>query len=99
MAVRVPSHHGPLSHELRSSSIRSSSCPVQVSAGHRTPLSSFPLSFFENPSAESPTDAGLSALVKVGGMKCEVKVAQSCLTLCNPMDHTVRGILQARILE
>ena len=44
-------------------------------------------------------DAGLSALVKVGGMKCEVKVAQSCLTLCNPMDHTVRGILQARILE
>ena len=25
----------------------------------------------------------------------EVKVAQSCLTLCNPMDHTVHGILQA----
>ena len=29
----------------------------------------------------------------------EVKVAQSCLTLCDPMDYTVRGILQARILE
>ena len=29
----------------------------------------------------------------------EVKVAQSCLTLCNPMDYTVHGILQARILE
>ena len=29
----------------------------------------------------------------------EVKVAQSCPTLCNPMDHTVHGILQARILE
>ena len=29
----------------------------------------------------------------------EVKVAQSCPTLCNPMDYTVRGILQARILE
>ena len=28
-----------------------------------------------------------------------VKVAQSCLTLCNPMDYTVHGILQARILE
>ena len=28
-----------------------------------------------------------------------VKVAQSCPTLCNPMDYTVRGILQARILE
>ena len=29
----------------------------------------------------------------------KVKVAQSCLTLCNPMNHTVHGILQARILE
>ena len=29
----------------------------------------------------------------------EVKVAQSCLTLCNPMDYTVCGILQARTLE
>ena len=27
------------------------------------------------------------------------KVAQSCLTLCNPMDYRVHGILQARILE
>ena len=29
----------------------------------------------------------------------KVKVAQSCLTLCNPMDYSVHGILQARILE
>ena len=29
----------------------------------------------------------------------KVKVAQSCLTLCNPMDYIVHGILQARILE
>ena len=28
-----------------------------------------------------------------------VKVTQLCLTLCNPMDYTVHGILQARILE
>ena len=49
--------------------------------------------FFENPSVESPMDAGLSALVKVGGVKYEVKVAQLCLTLCNPMDYTVCGIL------
>ena len=28
-----------------------------------------------------------------------MKVAQSCLTLCNPVDCTVHGILQARILE
>ena len=31
--------------------------------------------------------------------KVKVKVAQSCLTLCHPMDYTVREILQARILE
>ena len=31
--------------------------------------------------------------------KNEVKVTQSCPTLCNPMDHTVHGIFQARILE
>ena len=29
----------------------------------------------------------------------EVKVAQPCLTLCDPMDPFVHGILQARILE
>ena len=28
-----------------------------------------------------------------------VKVAQSCLTLCDPKNYTVLGILQARILE
>ena len=29
----------------------------------------------------------------------QVKVAQLCLTLCDPKDYTVHGILQARILE
>ena len=29
----------------------------------------------------------------------KVQVTQLCLTLCNPMDYTVREILQARILE
>ena len=29
----------------------------------------------------------------------EMKVAQSCPTLCNPMNYTVHGILQARIVE
>ena len=29
----------------------------------------------------------------------KVKVAQSCLTLCDPMDCIVHGLLQARILE
>ena len=31
--------------------------------------------------------------------KCESKSAQLCLTVCDPMDHIVHGILQARILE
>ena len=31
--------------------------------------------------------------------KVKVKVAQSCPTLCEPMDYTVHGILQARIVE
>ena len=29
----------------------------------------------------------------------KVKVAQLCLTLCDPMDYTAHRILQARILE
>ena len=29
----------------------------------------------------------------------KAKVAQSCLTLCNPMEYSVHRILQARILE
>ena len=29
----------------------------------------------------------------------KVKVTQSCPTLCDPMNYTVRGIFQARILE
>ena len=31
--------------------------------------------------------------------KVKVKVTQSCLTLCNPMNYTVHEILQAKILE
>ena len=30
--------------------------------------------------------------------KVKAKVAQSCPTLCDPIDYTVYGILQARIL-
>ena len=31
--------------------------------------------------------------------QCLVKFAQSCLTICDLMDYTVHGILQAIILE
>ena len=33
------------------------------------------------------------------GFPVKVKVTQSCLTLCDPMDYAVCGILQARLLE
>ena len=36
---------------------------------------------------------------KTWARMCACKVAQSCLTLCSPMDYTVHGILQAGILE
>ena len=29
----------------------------------------------------------------------KMKVAQLCLTLCDPMDYTVHGILQVRVLD
>ena len=32
-------------------------------------------------------------------VKLKVKVAQSCPTLCDPMDYRVHGVLLARILE
>ena len=48
-------------------------------------------------------------MTKVQGISCrtmqmyltllKVKVTQLCPTLCDPMDNTVHGILQARILE
>ena len=32
-------------------------------------------------------------------LRMKVKVARSCRALCDPMDYTIHGILQARILE
>ena len=32
-------------------------------------------------------------------IQVKVKVTQSCPILCDPMDYTVHGILQARIME
>ena len=31
--------------------------------------------------------------------KVKMKITQLCLPLCHPMDYTVHGLLQARILE
>ena len=35
----------------------------------------------------------------INDLKVKVKVAQSCPIICDPMDYTVHGIFQARILE
>ena len=46
-----------------------------------------------------PASPALQGGLPTTGLLGKVKVTQSCPTLCNPMDYTVRGILQARILE
>ena len=44
-------------------------------------------------------EAGYVLLTKQPIWTWKVKVVQSCPTLCYPMDNTVHGILQARLLE
>ena len=51
------------------------------------------------PSPPSFTSPHWSSWYLPGEKKVSVKVTQSCPTLCNPMDYTVHGIGQARILE
>ena len=43
--------------------------------------------------------ASFESLANNVKVKVKVLVAQSCSTLCDPMDYTVHGILQARTLE
>ena len=43
--------------------------------------------------------AGNSIQCSMVTKRGEVKITQPRLTLCNPMDYIVHGILQARILE
>ena len=50
------------------------------------------------------TGVGCHFLLQCRKVKSESKVAQSCLTLCNPMDcslpgSSIHGVFQARILE
>ena len=49
---------------------------------------------------QSLLDTTKEYLIRYAYLGClKVKVAQLCLTLCDPMDYTVHGILQARILK
>ena len=45
------------------------------------------------------TGAGCHFLLQCRKVNRESEVAQLCLILCDPMDYTVHGILQSRILE
>ena len=58
----------------------------------------FPSSFFQllHPSLSLPIITGRNKLPSLNEW---VKVTQSYLTLCDPMDYIVHGILQARVLE
>ena len=55
------------------------------------------------PTSQEPTCPFVSpTLLPVspyGTESWEVKVAQSCPTVCNPMDYAACGLLQARTLE
>ena len=53
----------------------------------------------EKESSEQTYQVMLSREMNNGIFSILMKVTQSCPTLCNPMDYTVHGILQARILE
>ena len=54
---------------------------------------------FQNWKAVGTTERFQVCFFEVLTCPVKVKVAQSCLTVCNRMDYTVHGILQARILE
>ena len=45
------------------------------------------------------TENSVVSLTLTSLKEMKVKFAQLCLTLCDPMDYTVHGIFQARILR
>ena len=49
--------------------------------------------------SQQKQDVELTVAQIMSSLLQQMKVTQSCPTLCNPKDYTVHGILQARILE
>ena len=69
----------------------------KLSSGHRTGKCQFQCQSHRKAIAKHfQTTTQLHSFHMVAS---EVKVTQSCPTLCYPMDYTVHGILQARILK
>ena len=74
------------------------------SSGYENNLTEFFLLFvsmclFQPDFSEKSPFASRSLLLILEKCESEVKVAQSCPTLCNSMDSIVHGILWVRILE
>ena len=58
------------------------------------------MSWYHTTARVLPLENGASpTLLSICVKTVKVKVTQLCQTLCDPMDYTVHGILQARILE
>ena len=62
-------------------------------------VDSLPLSYQESPIIVYVLCNCIMCINSVLIVCVKVKVAQLCLTLCDPMDYTVHAILQAKILE
>ena len=62
-------------------------------------LESRPEEQFKLPESRWPEEMSDVMMKSYGSRKVKVNVAQLCPTFCDPMDYTVDGILQARILE
>ena len=60
-------------------------------------LESRPEGQFKLPESRWPEEVSDVMMKNYGNRKVNVKVAQLCPTLCDPMDCLVHGILQARI--
>ena len=74
------------------------------SSGYENNLTEFFLLFvsmglFQPDFSEKSPFASRSLLLILEKCESEVKFAQSCATLCDPMDYRVHRILQSRILE
>ena len=97
----TPSHPSRLSREIGLSSLIIQQIPTSYYFTYGKVYVSVLLSQFIPP-APSPTMS--PSLFSMFASLLEVSVAQSCLTLCNPLDYnlqgsSVHGIFQARILE
>ena len=72
---------------------------LHLSLARRLPVLCFWPALISGTPHSSACSAAFLACPVIPSRHYEVKVAQSCLTLCDPMDYAAHGILQARILE